>query len=280
MKRSFLSLFAFAALALPGIAFADQYNCSGFTGGAGGGLCAQQSGSSALTQIDHHDIYTWGFSGISLAGKTILSATLAFSQIYNWDTNQNRLYIDLLNSPNSKSSVASGGSVNFTQVNTNSGDVGIAYWNDDFLHINTNSVGANGGGDWRYALTANGSAAAGLVAVGANDTPDHVNDLLHAGTQDGTHSFYGPQAQSGHAAVDYTYTFSGTDLSTLASYINAGGDFAFGFSPDCHYFDNSVTMQISLGNAASPVPEPGSILLLGTAAFFVIRKIRQKRSNA
>lgn len=269
VKRSFLSLFAVAAFALPGIAFADQYTCSGFTTG----LCAQQSGSSPLTQIDHHDIYTWGFNGISLAGKTVLSATIAFTQINNWDTNQNRLYIDLLDSPNSKNSVPSGGAVNSIQVDTNAGDVGIANWNDDFLHNNTNSVGANGGGDWRYSLTANGSAAKGLVAVGANDTPDHANDLGHAGTQDGTHSFAGPGSP-----VNYTYTFSATDLTTLASYINNGGDFAFGFSPDCHYFDTAVTMQISLGNAS--VPEPKSILLLGAVAFLLLRRIQRKRSIA
>jgi PEP-CTERM motif len=270
MKRSLTLLFGFITLALPQIAFADAYTCTGFTGG----LCAQQSGSSALTQIDHHNIYTWGFSGISLAGKTIASVTIAFNNIYNWDTAVNRLYIDLLDSPTNKSSFASGGTVASVQVNTNSGDVPQSQWNDDFLHINTNPSGTGGGGTWLYALTTNGSAAKGLVAVGTNQDAEHANDLGHAGTQDATHSFYGPQAQSGQAPVDYTYTFSTSDLATLATYINNGGDFAFGFNPDCHYYDTDVTVQITLANAA--VPEPTSILMLATIGFFAVWQIRRR----
>ena len=92
----------------------------------------------------------------------------------------------------------------------------------------------------------------------------------HAGTVDSTHSF----ALS--PAVDYTYSFSAADLAKLAQFINNGGDFAFGFNPDCHYFDTSVTMQITLGNATSSVPEPMSILLLGTVALVVTRQMRRK----
>jgi hypothetical protein len=151
--------------------------------------------------------------------------------------------------------------------------VGITHWNDDFLHNNTNTAGANGGGDWRYSLTVDGSAAAGLVAVGASDS-DHPNDVGHAGPVDSTHSFGGPGT-----SVDYTYTFTASQLATLATYITNGGDFAFGFSPDCHYYDSSVTFQFTTAPAA--VPEPTSILLLATVAGFMIFQTRRtKRARA
>jgi hypothetical protein len=261
MKRIWLYLAPVMIFA--GSALANPYTCASFSGFA----CAQNTGT--LTSIDHHDIYTWGFNSLNLAGKTITGATIAFSQITNWDTNVNRLDIDLLDSPKSANTVASGGAVNWVQVNTNSGDIPMANWNDDFLHNNTN-VGTNlGQGDFRYSLTAMNSAAYGMVGIGTNLSADYASDLGHAGTMDATHSFNGP----GHPS-NYTYTFTAADLTKLALFINNGGDFAFGFNEDCHFYDSSVTFQMTVAST----PEPGSIVLLITGLAAMAYAMRKRRA--
>ena len=266
MNQSILLTLSICLLVVPTIAFGSAYNCTGFSGG----LCATTTGLSNMSKTN---IYAWGFSGITIpTGQVILSATIAFSGIYNWDTAQNRLDIDLLDTPNS---ATSGGSVSTAVVNSVSTDVPVSQWNDDFLHKNT--VTTNGLGDYRYALTANGSSAYGMVAVGANnnttDNPDHAAMNLGAvGTVDQTHSF-------NTTAKNYIYTLSATDLTALTNYITNGGNFAFGFNPDCHYYDSGVTMQITF--AAAPVPEPGSILLFGTVGALVASRMRRtKRAQA
>ena len=44
--------------------------------------------------------------------------------------------------------------------------------------------------------------------------------------------------------------------------IRNGGDFAFGFDPDCHYFNNGITLTITAIPASTP--ESPSIMLLGS----------------
>ncbi len=60
-------------------------------------------------------------------------------------------------------------------------------------------------------------------------------------------------------ARDLTYDFSATDLATLTAFAS-DGRFGFGFDPDCHYWNNGISLSIE--TAATPVPAP--ILLLGT----------------
>src|SRR3981189_1990527 len=48
-----------------------------------------------LNDLDHHMAYTWQLSGLSLSGN-ITSASLTFTNIYNWDNSANTLFIHLL----------------------------------------------------------------------------------------------------------------------------------------------------------------------------------------
>jgi VPDSG-CTERM motif len=48
-----------------------------------------------LHDLDHHSAYTWRIDNINLAGATITGASLTFTNIANWDTNPNILFIHL-----------------------------------------------------------------------------------------------------------------------------------------------------------------------------------------
>jgi hypothetical protein len=48
-----------------------------------------------LNDLDHHSAYTWRIDNINLGGATITGASLTFTNIANWDTNPNILFIHL-----------------------------------------------------------------------------------------------------------------------------------------------------------------------------------------
>jgi hypothetical protein len=49
-----------------------------------------------LNDLDHHMAYAWRIDGISLTNQTIVSASLTFSDIRNWNTSTNMLFVHLL----------------------------------------------------------------------------------------------------------------------------------------------------------------------------------------
>jgi hypothetical protein len=55
--------------------------------------------------------------------------------------------------------------------------------------------------------------------------------------------------------ADFTYNFLPSDLTALQSYINNGHDIAFGFDPDCHFFNDGITFTMNV----VPVPEPAGL---------------------
>ena len=64
----------------------------------------------------------------------------------------------------------------------------------------------------------------------------------------------------------WEYTFNAAELVKLNEYL-ADGTVAFGFDPDCHYFNDGITFNLTFNGAApgaSPIPEAASFLPLGS----------------
>lgn len=65
----------------------------------------------------------------------------------------------------------------------------------------------------------------------------------------------------------WEYTFNAAELVRLNQYL-ADGTIAFGFDPDCHYFNDGITFSLTFSSTtlpgASPIPEPRTVLPLGT----------------
>jgi hypothetical protein len=79
--------------------------------------------------------------------------------------------------------------------------------------------------------------------------------------------------------TDYTYAFTAGQLSALQTYIGNGNNFALGFDPDCHYFNNGISLKIT--TAPASVPEPSSVVLLGSgllASLTLLRRRMRKQS--
>jgi hypothetical protein len=139
--------------------------------------------------------------------------------------------------------------------------------------------------------TAKGSGVRSFTDDPSNSVPvpvseiidDFVNPRYHgnaawlvaAGTAD---TFLDSRAFT-TSAVDYLFTFNASQLQTLQSYIMNGQNVAFGFDPDCHFWNDGIKFKMTYINTPPPpsTPEPGTLALLGTGMAPVIRSLRRRR---
>ncbi len=232
MKRYILLLATFALFALPATAFADAitFNITPTAPNTNNNTDntneSDYAGGANQFDLDHHRAYTWRISNILIPpGHIITGASITFRGIANWDTTANQLFVHLLNTANN-SGIASVVDASGVPVTTIS----------DFF-AGANSLGPSPGVD-NILLFQRGFNMVGQ-GPGAN--------------------WAGP---GNYVAQDFTHQFTPAQLAALAAFISQGNNLAFGFDPDCHYWNNGISFTIYTEPA--PVPEPATLALLGT----------------
>jgi hypothetical protein len=194
-----------------------------------------QPSDADLEDLDHFKLYVWRLSAALPEGQQVTSATLTFRNIRNWNDEANRLYVHMFDTARYS------GIRMFYDDNPNLGNYTELV--DDF------TAGRFNGG-----VDARGVASVFPVAPGTPDTA-----LFDA-------SF-------GTTGSNYVYTFSAGEVAALNTYLY-DGLVAFGFDPDCHFFNDGVKLSLTTGPAT---PEPGTLALLGAAALAGLRLARRRR---
>jgi hypothetical protein len=87
---------------------------------------------------------------------------------------------------------------------------------------------------------------------------------------------------AGQGALIATYVDKGPDVVTLnytiaQNYLSwlADGNFAFGFDPDCHYYNRGITLTITTAPRLSYAPVPGSTTLCALGLALIV--VQQRR---
>jgi hypothetical protein len=137
--------------------------------------------------------------------------------------------------------------------------------------------------------TAKNAGVASFQDAPANQIPvTDINDdfagqryLNNPLVASGTANTFLTQQEFSTTGRDFVYTFTADQLQVLSAYFLNGSDVAFGFDPDCHFWNDGIAFSFT-NCPTTPTPEPATLALLGTglAGLYYRRKRQQRKARA
>lgn len=219
-----------------------------------------------MFDLDHHYAYTWGIStavtgnGLNTysglkdqlkvgSGWSIDSVTLTFKDIWDWVVEPNdRLWVNLLDT-------------NYTGNSNKDLKKGVRAFQDNADDIESTAAGAN------YFNNKGTALSSWTASNGTSGTGGYWTD---------------PNGGNEHKKTDVTFTFTGSQISALITYINNGGatsgstgyaDFGLAFDPDCHYYNTGV--ELTVVTKKYYVPEGGASVAFLGAGLIAVTTLRR-----
>jgi hypothetical protein len=270
------------------------------------------TGVNDLGDLDHHYYYAWTLGMISVpTGETITSAYVTFTNLYNWDSNKNVLWMDMYGAPVNASGgsalvpltggVSNPGGDSYTTTvryaqDVALGQVPVTDMVDAFASANPLTTGTPTHLTEHSFLPDSGNPLTGgdisalqtvLQTPQANFNPTTLPASYASVNTSGTTGWV-VSAGAAPGMYDYRYYFTtgaGSQLEALKAYIGPSNDpdrdVTLAFDPDCHFFNDGVSFTLVTGSTggAAAVPEPASLMLLGTGLLLTAQQYRRRRAK-